>query len=315
MTETQATPLRKGDRWEPVLLLTAVGLGLGLARAAPELAGRAEPMISPALVLVLFAIFYRVPIERLRTAFGHRPYLGAALGLNFLLTPLVAYGLGWLFLRDVPALWVGLVLVLVTPCTDWYLVFTALARGDVALNLALLPWNLVLQLVLLPVYLSLLTQSLLPVDPGLVLRSVVVYVLVPFASAQLMRVFFHKGMENWMVWVQYIGFTALLVAMFAHQGRVLFERPLVMLQLVPPVSLFLVLLALAAVGLGRWLDFSAPTRAALASTACARNSPLTLSLALLLFPGTPLVALTQVVEPLIELPLLILLASWLRRSR
>ncbi|MFQ5724445.1 MAG: arsenic resistance protein, partial [Terriglobia bacterium] len=75
------------------------------------------------------------------------------------------------------------------------------------------------------------------------------------------------------------------------------------------------LLSAVAVLVGRWLAFSAPTRASLACTACARNSPLTLSLALVLFPGYPLVAVSQVIEPLLELPFLILLAWWLRRSR
>lgn len=311
-----AQELGWGERLEPALLLSAVGLGLGLARAAPELAGQAERAIPPALVLVLFAVFYRVPLERLRAAFGHRRYFAAALGLNFLLTPLVAYGLGWFFLRDYPALWVGLVLVLVTPCTDWYLVFTALARGDVPLNLALLPWNLVLQLVLLPFYLYVFTQRLVPVDFAVVGHSLLLYVFLPLASAQaLRRLFAAEAAERRVVFLQYAALTALIAAMFAHQGRLLWEQPQVLLRFLPPVGLFFVLAALAAVVVGHRLDFSAPTRASLASTACARNSPLTLSLALVLFPAHPLVAVTQVIEPLVELPLLILLAAWLRRTR
>lgn len=300
---------------EPALLLTAVALGLGLARLAPSMAAEAERAITPALMLVLVAVFYRVPLRHLRAAFAHRRYFTTALGINFLFTPLVAFGLGWLFLRDEPSLWLGLVLVLVTPCTDWYLVFTALARGDVSLNLALLPWNLVLQLALLPVYLYVFTRALVPVEFGFVGRSLLLYVLVPFGLAQLLRLIpVGEKAESWMTLVQYGALAALIVALFAHQGAVLFERPLVLLRLVPPVVLFFVLLALVAIAVGRWAAFSAPTRAALACTACARNSPLTLSLALVLFPAYPLVALSQVVEPLVELPLLILLAAWLRRS-
>lgn len=303
------------ERLEPALLLTAVGLGLGLARWAPLLAERSRYAITPALLLVLLAVFFRVPLAHLHRAFGHRRYFGVALGINFLLTPLVAYGLGWLFLRDVPVLWLGLVLVLVTPCTDWYLVFTALARGDIPLNLALLPWNLVLQLALLPVYLFLLTRKLVPLDMAVFGQAFLFFVVIPFGLAQVLRRFLAgPAAERWMVMLQYGSLTLLIVALFAHQGGVLFQRPLVLLRLVPPVVLFFVLLALVAAAVGRWAAFSAPTRAALACTACARNSPLTLSLALLLFPAYPLVALSQVVEPLVELPLLILLAAWLRRT-
>lgn len=304
------------ERLEPALLLSAVAVGLGVARLVPGASALAGPAIPPALVLLLLAVFSRVPLDRLRVAFTQRRYFGVALAVNFLLTPLVAYGLGWLFLRDAPALWLGLVLVLVTPCTDWYLVFTALARGDVPLNLALLPWNLLLQLALLPVYLYVFTRALIPLEAGLLLRSVLLYVVVPLALAQLLRRLFRPAaLERRMVAVQYAALTVLIVALFAHQGEVLFERPLVLLRLVPPVVLFFVLLALVAVMVGRWAGFAAPTRAALACTACARNSPLTLSLALVLFPGYPLVALSQVVEPLLELPLLVLLSAWLRRTR
>ncbi|HIH69628.1 hypothetical protein [Methermicoccus shengliensis] len=39
------------------------------------------------------------------------------------------------------AKWLGLIMLLVTPCTDWYLVFTGVARGDVPFCLTLLPWH------------------------------------------------------------------------------------------------------------------------------------------------------------------------------
>lgn len=305
----------KLERLEPALLLTAVAAGLAVARATPQAAALAERILTPALMLLLAAVFYRVPLGRLRVAFGHGRYFLTALGLNFVLTPFVAYGLGWVFLRDERALWLGLVLVLVTPCTDWYLVFTALARGDVALNLALLPWNLVLQLALLPVYLFLFTQALIPLELSVVARSFLLYVVVPFVLAQVARRF-ASGLaaERSAVVAQYGALTLLIVAVFAQQGGVLFSQPRVLLLLLPPLGLFFFLMALVASAAGRAASFSAPTRAALACTAVARNSPLTLSLALVLFPAYPQVALAQVVEPLLELPFLVLLAWWLRRA-
>lgn len=77
----------------------------------------------------------------------------ASLSINFLWTPIFAWGLGAVFLSDLPDLWVGLLMLMVTPCTDWYLVFTGIAGGNVVLATALLPVNLVLQVLLLPVYL------------------------------------------------------------------------------------------------------------------------------------------------------------------
>jgi ACR3 family arsenite efflux pump ArsB len=302
------------DRLEPALLLTAVAAGLAVTRAVPQAAVLAERILTPALLLLLTAVFYRVPLEHLRTAFGHRRYFLAALGLNFVLTPLLAYGLGWVFLRDERALWLGLILVLVTPCTDWYLVFTTLARGDVALNLALLPWNLLLQLALLPLYLWVFTSALIPHELSAVARSFLLYVAVPFVLAQVARrLASSPAAERSTVVAQYGALTLLIVAVFAQQADVLFSEPRVLLRLMPPLAMFFFLMTLAAMAAGRAANLSAPSRAALACTAVARNSPLTLSLALVLFPVHPQVALTQVVEPLLELPFLVLLAWWLRR--
>ncbi len=274
---SEPAPFSPVERLEPALLLTAVAAGLAVARALPQAAAVAERILTPALMLLLTAVFYRVPLQRLRVAFGHRRYFLTALGLNFVLTPLLAYGLGWLFLRDERALWLGLVLVLVTPCTDWYLVFTSLARGDVALNLALLPWNLLLQLALLPVYLFLFTQALIPLELGVVARSFLLYVVIPFALAQAARRLsrsFGIGptAERSAVVAQYGALTLLIVAVFAQQGGVLFSQPRVLLRLLPPLGLFFFLMAMTAMAAGRAANFSAPTRAALACTAVARNS-------------------------------------------
>ena len=62
-------------------------------------------------------------------------------------------------------------LVLSTPCTAWSLLFTHLAGGDVYRHLARLPWNLVLQLVLLPLYLSRLTPTLVPLHLNVVAQA------------------------------------------------------------------------------------------------------------------------------------------------
>jgi ACR3 family arsenite efflux pump ArsB len=60
----------------------------------------AELLIVPLLVLVLFSLFARVSLARLRDAARDRRYPLTALGLKFLSTPLLVFALGWLFLRD-----------------------------------------------------------------------------------------------------------------------------------------------------------------------------------------------------------------------
>lgn len=113
----------------------------------------ADRLILPFLMVMLFAAFAAISLTRLRTAFRNRRVVGSSLLVNFIWNPLLAVLLGAIFLRNHPALWVGLIMLMVTPCTDWYLIFTDIADGDVPLATSLLPYNLVLQLILLPAYL------------------------------------------------------------------------------------------------------------------------------------------------------------------
>ena len=39
-----------------------------------------------------------------------------------------------------PDFWVGAILYTLTPCIGWYLIFTDIAKGNVAWGIAFLPW-------------------------------------------------------------------------------------------------------------------------------------------------------------------------------
>ncbi|WP_417330536.1 hypothetical protein [Halomonas cupida] len=71
--------------------------------------------------------------------------------------PLIGYALASLLLAERPLLMVGLVIYFMS-CTDWFLGFTHLAGGNVALGAALILINMTLQLLLHPLYLSLFAQ-------------------------------------------------------------------------------------------------------------------------------------------------------------
>jgi len=66
----------------------------------------------------------------------------------------------------------------------------------------------------------------------------------------------------------------------------------------------------------RLLKFSYEDSASLNLTTLARNSPLSLAIAVVAFPDQPLIALALVVGPLIELPLLAVTSQillWIRK--
>jgi len=300
------------EKLQSLLVVVAVLVGLALGKIA-WVADGAASLIVPFLMVMLYGVFLHVPLSGLGKAFQSIKFTGTSLAINFLWTPVFAWGLGAIFLRDTPDLWVGFIMLMVTPCTDWYLVFTSIARGNVTLATSLLPWNLTLQIVLLPFYLLIFAGALVSMDPVILFKSVMLVLVGPLVLAFISRrlIVRAKG-EAWLedrllpkVTVGQILFLSFAIAaMFASQGNTLLQRPEVLLILLVPVVLFFVINFMLGQWAGRLLKFSYDQVACLNCTTLARNSPIALAIAVTAFPDRPLIALALVIGPLIELPIL-----------
>lgn len=140
------------EKYQVLIYLAAIGggllLGLQRASAMPLL----EFALWPVLALLLYATFSQSPLIKLRAAAFNIRFLVPALVGNFVLIPLVVYGMTRVGPGD-DALRLGVLLVLLVPCTDWFITFSHLGRAHVAQAIALSPFALLLQLLLLPLYL------------------------------------------------------------------------------------------------------------------------------------------------------------------
>lgn len=309
------------ERLQSVLVLVAAAAGLGVGRF-PAVQPLAEGLVVPSLMLLLVVVFLQVTPRRIGDAARHRGVLGSSLVINFLFAPALAWFLGAALLSSEPDLRIGLLMLLVTPCTDWYLVFTGLARGNVALATALLPLNLLLQMVLLPLYLLVLGGILVPVDLAALLEAVLVVLLVPLAGASGIRFIAHrvKG-PAWLdrslvprlgTLSQAVLFLA-VAAVFTAYGDIVFDHGRPLLALLPALAAFFAFTYLLAQATSATLSFAHRERATLTMTVLARNSPLALAVAAAAFPHRPLVTLALVFGPLVELPVLAGAAHLLRR--
>lgn len=172
------------ERFQLPLYLASLAAGLGLGLALPGLSGAAGAALWPALAALLFVTFTQVPLARLPGAFADGRFL-AALGLgNLLLLPLLAVAL-LPFAGPDPAIRIAVLLVLLAPCTDWFVTFAARAGGDAPRAIAATPLLLAAQMVLLPPALWWLAGDeaavLIRADAFLVVFAVLI--LLPLAAA------------------------------------------------------------------------------------------------------------------------------------
>lgn len=311
------------SRWQVPVVLAAVAAGLA-AGVGLELGTGPEVLVVPALVALLALTFAGVRPESVRDHVRpHGRVVAASLALNFGWAPAAAGLLGLAFLAGEPDLRVGLVMLLVTPCTDWYLVFTATARGNVALAAALLPVNLVLQLALLPLFVVLLAGPASGVPIGQLAGSVAIVVGVPLAVAVLARTITarldaQESLDAVLERLQGVGLVLLAVAIwaiFAAHADTVSENPGAFVRLLLPLAVFFAVTYVLATAAARKLDLHHPERVTLTMTTLARNSPVALAIATAAFPDRPLIAVALVVGPLIELPVLAVVAHRLGPDR
>lgn len=311
----------KINKYQTVVILLAVLTGLLLGHIG-VVRDQASRFIVPLLILMLFGLFLSMDLGELKRSFFHLKFSLTNIIFNFVWTPVFAYGLGYVFLSQDLPIWIGFVMLMVTPCTDWYLIFTGVARGNVPLSMSVLPVNLILQVLLLPVYLLLFFGKSGNVELGPLVESILLVLAIPFIAAWIAKKvmksvgekktgFFHFFEQSQVVFL-----SLAVVAMFASAGRDLVDNPAVIYKLFVPVLLFFATTFGLSLVVGRLLKFSSTDTVSLVMTTMARNSPIALAIAVSAFASEPLIALALVIGPLIELPVLVLTARvLLRRHR
>lgn len=310
----EVSDLSRTEKLHSLWIVAAIFIGLILGQLA-WFSENAVYWIVPSLVVMLYGIFLDISLDRLTNAFQNYKVTGLSLGINFIWTPILAWGLGAIFLRDIPDLRVGLIMLMVTPCTDWYLIFTSIALGDVALATALLPWNLLLQVILLPIYLLIFAEKLVNIDPVILLKSVVLVLVIPMLLALISKRLIQRQSTVWHRLISKIATNQLLflsvaiAAMFASQGEIFIQRPELLWKMLIPVLMFFGINFWLGQLIGRLAHFNYEEVACFNCTTLARNSPISLAIASSAFPERPLISLALVIGSLIELPVLVIVSQ------
>lgn len=312
------------DKEKPFILIAAIGAGIILNRFVGGVARELYGLVNIGLFVVIYAIMLFVEVKDIGRAFTKIKPTTLALLTNFIFTPLFAWFLGWLFLRGYPDLWAGVVLYKLTPCIGWYLIFIDLADGDVPWGVALLPWNLGLQILLLPVYLWLLIGRVVPIDAVQLLRSVGLFLVLPFVLGWLSRLallrwrgreWTYGPLKRTMGDVKLWALVLVIIGIFASQESLGLGELSRIVLIIFVISLFFVALFLLGVIVGKGFRLGYEDTTTLVFTTTARNSEAVLPVAAAAFPGHPLVIFAILVGPVVELPVLLFLSRamlWLR---
>ncbi len=289
-------------------LLAGVTIGL----ASPATGSALEAAIYPVLGVLLYATFLQVPFTELRSAAASGKFLAATLVLNFLFVPVVVFLLSR-FVAGEPAVLLGVLLVLLTPCIDYVIVFSGLGGSDERKVLAATPVLMAAQIVALPVYLWLFMGSefLTVFSAGPFLEAFLLLIVLPLGLAittqyvKVRRSSVGSVVRRWDSAMGYlpVPFLALtLLAVVASQIPKLVGAFSQVIGVVPIYMAFLVVMALLGRITARLFSLDVRTGRALVFTGATRNSLVVLPLALVLpdaYSLTPAIVVTQTLVELV----------------
>ena len=308
------------EKLEPIIIFSAIIIGLIFSNIQ-LIADNSSYLINIFLCLMLFGLFLEIPLNELKNSFKNVKFTSTSLIINFIWTPLFGYFLGSILLKGNINIFIGFFMLILTPCTDWYLVFTKMAKGDMSLSLSILPINLVLQIILLPIYLILFFSNGNSMDYTQLAYSLLIVIVIPFAAAQIVKLISNDDsnektaelFSSLQIW-----FLALAVfCIFASQGELLFANLDSVVRIFVPLALFFIANTTIDLLLSEKINFNYSEYASLTMTTLARNSPLALAIAINSFPGRELIAIALVIGPLIELPVLYFVSKfclWVKDS-
>lgn len=304
------------EKYQILVYLVAVGCGLAVGVLLPGRVGIFEALLWPLLALLLYATFTQVPLVHLRQAISDVRFVKSAVIGNFLLIPVIVWGL-LQFLPDEPAIRLGVLLVLLVPCTDWFITFTHLGGGDTRHAIAFSPVSLLLQIVLLPLYLWMFLGETFSVTLARqeMIAAFAGFIVLPLLGAFVTEKWVEKfprrrELLDRLAWlpVPLLGLVVFVIA--ATQVNLVTASFGMLGQLLLIYAGFLVVAGPLARMLARFFGLPPSQGRVLAFSLGTRNSFVVLPLALALPPSLKLAVVAIVFQSLVELIGMVVYLWW-----
>jgi len=218
----------------------------------------------------------------------------------------------------------GAILLGIAPCTAMVLVWGYLARGNDGLTLVMVAINSLTMLVLYGVLGGfLLGIGRLPVPWQALLLSIAVYVALPLVAGFFSRRWLIKSKgetwfrEKFLHYLTPVTISALLITLvllFSFKGEVILANPLTILWIAVPLFIQTVTIFALGYWLARLLRLSYRDAAPAAMIGASNHFEVAIATSVMLFGLASGAALATVVGVLIEVPVMLMLVAFCRRT-
>ncbi len=243
--------------WVALCIVVGIALGHWFPAAFQALGALEVAKVNLPVAVLIWAMIVpmllKIDMRALKEVGQHWRGIGVTLAVNWAFKPFLMAALGWLFIgwlfrpllpeAQIESYIAGLIILGAAPCTAMVFVWSNLTKGEPHFTLSQVALNDAVMIVAFaPIVALLLGLSAITVPWETLFLSVVIYILIPFAVAQLWRRQALAGGEaalgRLLARIEPLSLAALLatlVLLFAFQGEQIVAQPFVIALLAVPI--------------------------------------------------------------------------------